>query len=67
MHLGLHGTRGRARSCCVEVSEANAVAGKLVEIGRSDLSSKAGKVTEAQVIGHDEQEVWALVCAICCV
>lgn len=63
----LHGTR--RGTCCsgMEVSESHTFAGNLVNVRSTDLASKAGEITEPQIISNDNQEVWAFLGAASCV
>jgi len=42
----------------VELGEAEAVLGEGVEVGRFDFRAVAADVGEAEVIGHDDDDVW---------
>jgi len=59
-YAGLHGTRRGARSCGMEISEAEAIAGEPVNVWGSDLPSKARQVTEPKIICYNDQEVGTL-------
>lgn len=41
----------------VELGEAEAVLGEGVEVGRFDFGAVAAEVGEAEVIGHDDDDV----------
>lgn len=41
----------------MEVAKADAIIGKTVDVGRTDLTAKAADVREAQVVRDDDEEV----------
>lgn len=53
-------SRRAAAAGVVELREAEAVAGELVEVGRVDFAAIASDVGEAHVIGHDEDDIGLL-------
>jgi len=48
----------RAGSSSMEISKPNAIIGKTVDVGRTNLTAKAADVREAQIVGDDDEEVW---------
>lgn len=48
----------------MEVCESETIHSELVDVRRTNLSSEARQVTEAQIVCHNDEEVWTLPCAI---
>ena len=63
--LHSHSTTWRTRSGSMEVSKAQTIVGQFVKIRCSDLAAKAAQVAEAQVIGHNDKEVWPFGRIVC--
>ena len=42
----------------IELRKAHSAGSQLVQVRRVDLSAKAAQVAIAQIIGHDQQDVW---------
>ena len=63
--LHSHSTTWRTRSGGVKVSKAQSIVGQFVKIRCSDLAAKAAQVAEAQVIGHNDKEVWPFGRIVC--
>ncbi len=53
-------TGGVALGGVVELGEAEAFLGEGVELGGFDFGTVATDVREAEVVGHDEDDVWLL-------
>ena len=45
----------------IELRKTETVLGELIKIGRLDLGTVATKICEAQIVGHDEDDVGAVI------
>ena len=60
-----YGARGRATRVRVEVCEAHAFPGQVVEVRRLDLAAERAQVGEAEVVAEDDDDVRSLGWSLC--